>query len=96
MAELADRRSVSGIAVIALAFAGCSSARIQDLPDGRHAVTGTAGSGGYTVSRQQATQDAAEYCERSRQHVDVQSFDDLPAAGLDGPHSSRLFFTCSD
>jgi hypothetical protein len=92
----ADGWMFRGIAVAALASAGCSSARIQDLPDGRHSVLATASSGGYTISRQQAMQDASDYCERARQHLDVQSFDDLPASGLDGPHSSRLFFTCSD
>jgi hypothetical protein len=96
MALTAERWGFRGIGVLALALAACSSARIRDLPDGRHTVIATASSGGYTVSRQQAMQDASDYCERSRQHLDVQSFDDLPASGLEGPHSSRLFFTCSD
>jgi hypothetical protein len=85
-----------GAAVLGLLLASCAYVAIQDLPNGQHALTSKAKSGGYAVSRQQAVEDANDYCERSRQHATVQSFDDLPAAGLDAPHSSRLLFTCND
>jgi hypothetical protein len=91
------REAISRLRLIALALlAGCAYVPIQDLPDGSHAVIATAKSGGYTVSRDQALEDANDYCARERKRALVESYDDLPAAGLDAPHSSRLNFSCTD
>jgi hypothetical protein len=79
-----------------LLLSACAYVPIQDLADGGHSLTATAKSGGYAVSREQALEDANDYCARSRKRALVQSYDDLPAAGLDAPHSSRLNFACTD
>ena len=78
-----------------LLLAGCGHLAVQDLPDGRHVLTATAKSGGYEVSRGQAHDGAAEYWERSHQQALIDSFEDLPAAGLDAEHASRVYFSCS-
>lgn len=83
------------LTTISLLFAGCSHFAVQDLPAGRHVLSATARSGGYEVSRAQARDDAGEYCERSHQQALIDSFEDLPAAGLEAEHTSRVYFSCS-
>lgn len=78
-----------------LLVAGCGHLAVQDLPAGRHVLNATAKSGGYQVSRAQAHDDAGEYCERSHQQAVIDSFEDLPAAGLEAEHSSRVYFSCA-
>jgi len=78
-----------------LLVTGCGHFAVEDLPAGHHALTATAKSGGYAVSRAQARDDAGEYCERSHQQAVIDSFEDLPAAGLDAAHTSRIYFSCS-
>jgi hypothetical protein len=91
------RRAMGGLCVLGLTvLGGCAYVPIQDHPDGSHSLIATAKSGGYTVSRDQALEDANDYCARSRKRALVESYDDLPAAGLDAPHSSRLNFSCTD
>jgi hypothetical protein len=78
-----------------LLFAGCGHFAVEDLPAGRYALSATAKSGGYEVSRALARDDAGEYCARSHQQALIDSFEDLPAAGLDAAHTSRVTFSCS-
>lgn len=86
---------VVALATALLCVAGCGPFAVQDLPAGHHALTATAKSGGYAVSRAQARDDASEYCERSHQQAVIDGFEDLPASGLDAAHASRISFSCS-
>ena len=86
---------LAALLAAALLASGCAQVRAQDLPDGRHVLTAAAKSGGYALSRQQARDDATEYCERSRQRALIEGYEDLPAAGLEAEHVSRVTFSCS-
>jgi len=86
---------LAAVATTLLLVAGCGDFAVQDLPAGRHVLTARARSGGYEVSRAQARDEAGEYCERSHQQAVIDSFEYLPAAGLDAVHASRVYFSCS-
>jgi hypothetical protein len=76
-------------------LAGCSRSNVQDTGNGEHVVTGTAASGGYTGSREEAIEQANEYCDESKQKAVIESFDDKPGAGPKGEHTSSMVFTCA-
>jgi len=83
------------LATAFLLLAGCSRPNVQDTGNGQHLVTGTAASGGYTGSREEAIEQANEYCEKSKQRAVIESFDDKPGVGPKGEHTSGMVFTCA-
>jgi hypothetical protein len=78
-----------------LAPVACGHVPVQELGDGRYSLTVVAASEGYAGSREQAVEAADDYCARSRQSVVVESFDDKPAAGLEGKHATSVTFRCA-
>jgi hypothetical protein len=87
--------SRSLILVVTLLVLGCSRPNVQDAGNGQHLVTGTAASGGYTGSREEAIEQANEYCDKSKQRAVIESFDDKPGVGAKGEHTSGMVFTCA-
>ena len=79
----------------ALLLTGCTHLDVQDAGNGRHVVTGTASSGGYTGSHEEAIDQANEYCDKSHQKAVIESFDDKPGVGAKGEHTSSMVFTCA-
>jgi hypothetical protein len=73
----------------------CSHVNVTDRSNGEHLVTGTASSGGYTGSREEAIEQANDFCHRSRQQPVIASFDDKPELGPKGEHTSSVVFTCA-
>jgi hypothetical protein len=84
-----------GLSLVVLLLAGCAHLEVQDLGDGRHALTATSPSGGYYGAHEEAVERANEYCRRYRQTGVIERFEDLPALGLQGEHTSRVVFTCA-
>jgi hypothetical protein len=78
-----------------LALLGCSHVPVQELGDGRYSLTVVTASEGYAGSHEQAVEEADDYCARSHQSAVVESFDDNPAAGLEGKHASSVTFRCA-
>jgi hypothetical protein len=74
---------------------GCSHVPVQELGDGRYSLTVVTASEGYAGSHEQAVEEADDYCARSRQGVVVESFDDKPASGLEGKHTTSVTFRCA-
>lgn len=83
------------LAAVVLLFTGCTHPNVQDAGNGRHVVTGTASSGGYTGSHEEAIDQANEYCDKSHQKAVIESFDDKPGVGPKGEHTSGMEFTCA-
>jgi hypothetical protein len=83
------------ILAAALLLAGCTHLDVQDAGNGRHVVTGTASSGGYTGSHEEAIDQANEYCDKSHQKAVIESFDDKPSVGPKGEHTSSMVFSCA-
>jgi len=78
-----------------LLLGACAHLNVTDSADGRHRVTGSAASGGYTGSREEAIEQANDFCGRSRQRAVIESFDDKPEVGPKGEHTSELEFSCA-
>ena len=83
------------LAAALVLVAGCSRPNVQDARNGQHVVTGTAASGGYTGSREEAIEQANAYCDKSKQRAVIDSFDDKPGVGSKGEHTSSMVFTCA-
>jgi hypothetical protein len=83
------------LAAVVLLILGCSHPNVQDAGNGGHVVTGTASSGGYTGSHEEAIDQANEYCDKSHQKAVIESFDDKPGEGPKGEHTSSMVFTCA-
>lgn len=74
---------------------GCAHVAVRDLGEGRHALTAVASSGGYAGSHEEAVERANEFCGYSRQTAVIERFDDSPAIGSQGEHTSSAVFTCA-
>lgn len=83
------------ILAAALLLTGCTHLDVQDAGNGRYLVTGTASSGGYTASHEEAIDRANEYCNKSHQRAVIESFDDKAGVGPKGEHTSSMVFTCA-
>jgi len=83
------------ILTAALLVTACTHLNVQDAGNGRHLVTGSAASGGYTGSREEAIEQANAYCDESHQRAVIDSFDDKPGVGPRGEHTSGMLFTCA-
>src|SRR6516164_3923749 len=79
-----------------LLLAGCAhTSHVQDLGNGMHAVTASANWGGYTGSREETISQANDFCDKSRQTVAIESFEDKPGVSAKGEQTSTLNFRCT-
>ncbi|HET7757519.1 MAG TPA: hypothetical protein VI195_10850 [Steroidobacteraceae bacterium] len=84
------------ILMSALLLGGCAhTSHVQDLGNGKHAVTASANWGGYTGSREETIAQANEFCGKSRQTAAIESFEDKPGVSPKGEQTSTLNFTCT-
>jgi hypothetical protein len=81
-------------AVVAL-VAGCSHAQVQDMSNGQHSLTATASSGGFDGSREEAIEQANDFCQRTGQQPVIDGFYDKSALGPLGEHTSSIIFRCA-
>jgi hypothetical protein len=68
--------------------------QVQDLGRGRHALTAMSPSGGYYGSREEAVEQANDFCGKHAQQAVVDGFYDKAEAGAQGEHTSSVFFRC--
>jgi hypothetical protein len=80
---------------LAVALAGCTHVKVQELGAGRHALAAVSPSAGFSGSHEAAIEAANDYCGRSRQRALIESFEDQPGVGPLGEHTSRIVFTCA-
>ena len=85
----------SAITVAVALMMDCAHVAVRDLGEGRHALTAVASSGGYAGSHEEAVEEANEFCRRSRQTAVIERFEDSPAIGPQGEHTSNAVFTCA-
>jgi len=79
-----------------LLLAGCAhTSHVQDLGNGMHAVSASANWGGYTGSREATISQANDFCDKSRQTVAIESFEDKPGVSAKGEQTSTLNFRCT-
>jgi hypothetical protein len=78
-----------------LALAACAHTAVQDLGNGRHALTATSPSGGYYGSHEEAVEEANAFCAHASQQALVDGFYDKPELGPQGEHASSVFFRCA-
>ena len=78
-----------------LLLSACAHLQVQEMGNGRHALTAVSPSGGFAGSHEEALELANDYCGRSRQRAVIESFDDKPGLGPNGEHTSSLLFTCA-
>jgi hypothetical protein len=79
-----------------LLLAGCAhTSHVQDLGDGKHAVTASANWGGYTGSREETISLANDFCGKSGQTAAIESFEDKPGVSPKGEQTSTLNFRCT-
>jgi hypothetical protein len=91
---------MSGAARTALAatllLAGCEHQRpVQDMGSGQHSLTATSSSGGYYGSREEAVEQANDYCAKSGQRAVTAGFYDKAEIGPHGEHTTSVIFTCA-
>jgi hypothetical protein len=87
-------RAVLALAGLAL-LCGCGHMRVTDLGDGRHSLTASSPTGGYSGSHEEVLEAANDFCHKSRQGVVIDHFDDAPEVGPRGEHTSNLVFKCA-
>jgi hypothetical protein len=75
--------------------AACTHIPVADLGDGRHSVTATSPSGGYSGSHEEVIEQANDYCHRWHQSAVLDVFQDQPGVGPRGEHTSSLVFRCA-
>jgi hypothetical protein len=83
-------------AVGLLAVAGCKHTQVAEMGSGEHSLTAAAPSGGYDGSREEAIEQANEYCHKSRQQAVIDGFYDKPELGPHGEHTSSIIFKCAE
>lgn len=82
--------------VAALLLSGCEHALpVEDMGGGQHSLTATSSSGGYYGSREEAVQQAQDYCGRSGQRAVTAGFYDKAEIGPHGEHTTSIIFTCA-
>jgi hypothetical protein len=82
------------IAVIVTLLAGCTHVQVQDMRNGQHSLSATAPSGGFDGSREQAIEEANDFCHKSAQQAVIDGFYDKSALGPLGEHTSSIIFRC--
>jgi hypothetical protein len=79
-----------------LLLAGCEhQPLVQDMGGGQHSLTATSSSGGYYGSREQAVEQANDFCEKSGRRAVTAGFYDKAAVGPHGEHTTSIIFTCA-
>jgi hypothetical protein len=73
----------------------CGHMRVTDLGDGRHSLTASSPTGGYSGSHEEVLESANDFCRKSHQAVVIDHFDDAPEVGPYGEHTSNLVFKCA-
>jgi len=64
------------------------------MGNGQHSLTATAPSGGFDGSREEAIEQANDFCRRSGQQAIIAGFYDKSALGPLGEHTSSIIFRC--
>ena len=86
------RRRVSAAAVV---VAACGhQPQVQEMGNGQHSLTATSSSAGYYGSREEAVEQANDYCARSGQQAVTAGFYDRADIGPHGEHTTSIIFTC--
>jgi hypothetical protein len=80
-------------ALLAL-LAGCTHVQVQDMGNGQHSLSATAPSGGFDGSREEAIEEANDFCHKSGQQAVIDGFFDKSALGPLGEHTSSIIFRC--
>jgi len=83
------------LAAAVLLLASCAHVAVQDIGHGQHSLTASAPSGGYDGSREEAIEEANEYCAKAAQNAVIDGFFDKSALGPNGEHSSSIIFRCA-
>jgi hypothetical protein len=84
----------AALAAIVALLVGCTHAAVQDMRNGQHSLSATARSGGFDGSREEAIEQANEFCRRSGQQPIIDGFYDKSALGPLGEHTSSIIFRC--
>jgi hypothetical protein len=80
----------------ALLLSGCAHPLpVADMGAGQHSLTATSSSGGYYGSREEAVEEANDYCGRSGQRAVTAGFYDKAEIGPHGEHTTSIIFTCA-
>jgi hypothetical protein len=82
------------LAAIAALLIGCTHSRVQDMGSGQHSLSATAPSGGFDGSREEAIEEANDFCHKSGQQAVIDGFYDKSALGPLGEHTSSIIFRC--
>jgi hypothetical protein len=77
-----------------LMLAGCHHPQVLNMQNGQHSITATAPSGGFSGSREQAIEQANDYCAHAHQQAELAGFFDKSELGAKGEHTSTLIFNC--
>ncbi len=87
---------IKGAAAVAVSLVlGCTHVDVRDIGYGRHSLTAVASSGGYAGSHEEAIEEANAFCGHSGQTAVIDRFEDSPALGPLGEHTSSAVFTCA-
>jgi hypothetical protein len=80
----------------ALLLSGCEHPLpVENMGGGQHSLTATSSSAGYYGSREEAVEQANDYCGRSGQRAVTAGFYDKPDIGPHGEHTTSIIFTCA-
>jgi hypothetical protein len=88
-------KAALALVVLPLLLAGCAHTAVTDMGNGRHLLTATAPSGGYAGSREEAVEEANQFCGRNRQAAVTDGFYDKTELGAAGEHTSTILFRCA-
>jgi hypothetical protein len=84
----------AALAAIVALLVGCTHVAVQDMGNGQHSLSATAPSGGFDGSREEAIEQANEFCRSSGQQPIIDGFYDKSAVGAGGEHTSSIIFRC--
>lgn len=68
---------------------------VQAMGNGQHSLTATSSSGGYYGSREEAVEQANDFCGKSGQRAITAGFYDKAEIGPHGEHTTSIIFTCA-
>jgi len=81
---------------VTLLLAACEhQPAVQDMGSGQHSLTATSSSGGYYGSREDAVEQANDFCGKSGQRAVTAGFFDKAEIGPHGEHTTSIIFTCA-
>lgn len=83
------------LALALLLLGACAHVEVQDMGNGRHSLTATADSGGVPGSREEAVEEANDFCARSGQQAVIDGFYDKSGVSPRGEHTSSVLFRCA-